>query len=305
MRLVSVESELNGSAKLLWDADDQAGVEASVFTIPEERPVHANSGHPLAANHGVVCISCQVGCSVGCTFCATGRLGRLRNLTIDEMILQAVEGARLLPTDVPYSVTFSGMGEPLQNLRSVIAAADYLCDSEGFEYASLSTIGLPSGIDRLRIERPQTNLFVSLHAASDEKRREIVRSAACFPVSDVVAAAERYARDASKLVKMSWLLLPGFNDTAADATSLAALLDPEMFLVQVLLWNEVAGLPFRRATGQEATDFVELLASIGLTAYVMESRAREIDGACGQLAGSLASGEPEPLEHPTVRRPPV
>ncbi len=287
MRLISVRSEGDDAAKLLWDSGTAGiGVEASVFVVPEEHRVHTDAVEPLRSRHGVVCISSQVGCSVGCSFCATGRLGRLRNLDVLEMLQQAREGAQRLPNDVSRSVTFSGMGEPLQNLRAVVETAETLCN-EGFDYASLSTIGIPMAIDRLRELRPATNLFVSLHAATDEQRRALVRSPSCFPVADVVGAAERYAKASRKLVKISWLLLPGVNDSGSDAHALARMLDPDLFLVQVLLWNEVKGMNLRRVSRADADAFAERLNRRGCNAYVMESHGQDLDAACGQLAGRL------------------
>lgn len=276
-----------GTTRLAWSVDDGASiVEATAFSVNQQIPPD-----PLAARstveRGVVCISSQAGCNVGCTFCASGLLKRRRNLTADEMIEQAVVGSKQLAAGTPRSVTFSGMGEPLQNLRAVVDAAFHLVEDSGaFEYASLSTVGIPRQIDRLAALRPSTNLFISLHGTTDERRKELIPSPSCFPIADVISAATQFATATSKRVKLSYLLLPGINDTHDDLLRLAEIAS-DCFMVQILMWNPVGGLSFQRASEVHAQEFVTQLQQLSVDAFVMASAGRDVRGGCGQLAGDL------------------
>lgn len=234
----------------------------------------------------MVCISCQVGCNVGCRFCATGRLGRTRNLSVSEMLTQSLVGRDLLPVEsMPASITFSGMGEPLQNLRAVCEAADRVVAEEGFSYASLSTVGIPLGIRRLAERRPATHLFVSLHAVHDEQRRSLIPSRSCFPIADILAAAEEYADRADRHVKLSYLLLPAINDSIEDARRLADLASNGPFVVLLLLWNDSGIEGFARADGASLATFRDVLEGAGVPVVVSVSNGQDVSGGCGQLAG--------------------
>jgi 23S rRNA (adenine2503-C2)-methyltransferase len=211
----------------------------------------------------------------------------MRNLDTEEMVEQALAGRQALPTS-NVSITFSGIGEPTQNLTAVTDAADLLCDVHGFTYASISTVGIPAAIERLIRRRPSTRLYISLHATTDSVREALIPSPSRFPIADVVAAGGRYAEATSRRTRMSYLLLEGVNDSPDDVKRLASLLDPELFEVQLLLWNTVPGLPFRRVPTDAAESFGEQILAEGLHAYVSVSKAQKVGGACGQLAGSIS-----------------
>jgi 23S rRNA (adenine2503-C2)-methyltransferase len=208
-----------------------------------------------------------------------------RNLTSEEMVKQALTAAAEIRIKRPLSVTFSGMGEPLLNLPAVTAAANKLCMDHGFEYASLSTVVIPQALERLAQLRPETNVFVSLHATEDGLRRSLIPSRICYPIFDVLSAAEHYARNTGRRVKLSYLLLGGINDSHEEARRLGQIADPEIFIVQLLLWNEIAGMTFTRVGDAEAEAFATVVRSEGAAAYVMRSAGRDVAGGCGQFAG--------------------
>lgn len=278
------------TVKHVFEIDDVRAVEAIAFTTTP-LPAEYQEGPVSAGTRGVVCISSQAGCNIGCTFCATGRERNYRNLQPDEMVMQARLAAQGLSETCGVSVTFSGMGEPLLNLKNVIRAANELCTDHGFEYASISTIVIPEALRKLADERPDTHLFVSLHATEDELRRRLIPSRACYPIAEVLEAARAYRLTAGRRVKVSYLLLGGVNDSLEAARRLAALAPPDDFVIQLLLWNQVKGMPFERVTDEQAELFALTIREEGSSAYVMPSAGRKVAGGCGQLAGALTGGD--------------
>ena len=285
MQLIRILTNDSGASKLVWDAGDGRSFEASAFVSRS----HDASSHSAG---GVVCISSQVGCNVGCRFCANWRLSKARNLTHNELVEQAIVARTHLPTLEQVSVTYSGMGEPLHNIRAIVSASNELCESHGFAYASLSTVGIPNGIRKLAEIRPSTHLFLSLHSTEDSVRRELIPSKFCFPIKEVLLEAKVYSSITNRKVNVSYLLLPGVNDTSRNATQLAELLDSKFFCVQVLLWNKIEGMDFKRSSRQEADCFVARLVELGMPAFVMESSGQDIGGGCGQLADSFSAISP-------------
>lgn len=240
-----------------------------------------------------VCISSQVGCAMGCVFCASGLDGVVRNLSAGEIVEQLLLLARLLPEDERLShVVVMGMGEPLANLDRLLPALRAAQDPDGLGISSrritVSTVGLPKSIDRLVEEHPGWHLAVSLHAADDELRSRIVPVNRAIGLAEVMAAADRYWESSGRRLTYEYVLLGGVNDSAGDARKLVALLDKRAALVNVIPYNSVEGLPWREPTAAATRTFLEILRNAGVNVQVRKRKGARIDAACGQLRRSNA-----------------
>ena len=256
--------------------------------------------HVEGSPRRTVCISSQVGCAMGCVFCASGLDGVVRNLTTGEILEQILRLAHLLPEEERVShIVVMGMGEPLANLDRLLPAMRVAQDPEGFGISqrriTISTVGLPKGIDRLSDENPGYHLAVSLHAADDELRTRIVPVNKSIGLADVMAAADRYWETSGRRLTFEYVLLGGINDSPAHARSLAKLLGDRAALVNVIPYHTVAGLPYREPSSAAQSTFLELLRKAGVNVPVRRRKGSRIDAACGQLR-RLALGGSTPGE---------
>lgn len=236
-----------------------------------------------------VCVSSQVGCSLGCGFCATGLGGASRDLSADEIAdqvefaaAQAVaRGARL------GNVVFMGMGEPLQNLAAVLGAISRLRSPGGLGLSgrriAISTVGWVPGIRALTESNVPVRLAVSLHASDDETRSEIMPINARWPIDSLLAECRRYCDTTGRRVFIEYLLLDGVNDSPAAARRLGDLLRDGRFHVNLIEYNP-AGTPYRASPPSTRERFRAALADVGIEASVRRSRGADVDAACGQLA---------------------
>jgi 23S rRNA (adenine2503-C2)-methyltransferase len=230
-----------------------------------------------------VCVSTQVGCAVGCRFCASGLAGLTRNLSAHEILEQVVHARRRRPE--LDRVVFMGIGEPTHNLDAVVRAATVLADDGGVppRRQTLSTVGSSRGLQRLAVGRVRPSLALSLHSADDDQRGELLPRAPREPVTSLVAAAEEYGRVSGRPVQYAWALLAGVNDTEADVDALVALLDGVTGYLNVIPYNPVTGLGFVRPRTDRVLGFVRALRRRGVLATVRWSVGAEAEAACGQL----------------------
>ena len=253
-------------------------------------------GHPvesvlmLVAGRATVCVSTQVGCAVGCAFCASGRLGLRRDLTAEEIVDQVLHFARVLRDEGGAHVTnvvFMGMGEPFHNYEQTLRACRLLNDPAGFGLAarhiSVSTVGVVPGIDRFAGESLQLNLAVSLHAATDELRDRLVPLNRTYPLDTVFAACERYVGATRRKLLFEYVVLRGVNDTPAQAAALAQRLRRPLYHLNLIAYNETGGAFSRPAPG-EVEALRQRLERTGVSVTVRHSPGGEIEAACGQLA---------------------
>ncbi|MEW2353734.1 radical SAM protein [Spirillospora sp. NPDC029432] len=261
-----------GTVKYLWTLHDGRRVETVFFSH------HAGPGQ---------CLSTQTGCAVGCTFCATALQRPARNLTADEIVAQAVEvdrDCRERGMEVPWRfVTLSGMGEPLLNYDNTLEASRRLYEWTGIEVVSATTSGVVPRIYRLAEEETYVQLHVSLHATLNETRRQLIPTTRKWGIEEILEASRHFARTRGRRVIVNYLLFESVNDAIEDAHRLIDLLDPALFEVHLLLWNEIPGFDFRRIGDERVHDFRELLTEAGLMAKAMPSKGREIQAGCGQL----------------------
>ncbi|HNW58048.1 MAG TPA: 23S rRNA (adenine(2503)-C(2))-methyltransferase RlmN [bacterium] len=265
-------SAASGSVKYLFRLEDKALVEA--VYIPE-------------AGRRTLCISSQVGCALGCTFCATGALGFQRSLTAGEIVDQVLQAARdsgALPTNI----VFMGMGEPLVNYEAVMAAAAVINAADGIaighRHIVISTVGITPAILRYADEGQPYRLAISLHSAIDEKRRQIVPIAARYPLPELINAVKYYARKARRRPTFEYVLLAGFNDGEEDAAALRQLATELPCKVNLIPFNPA--IPgFNRPDDARVARFAAWLAPLHAPVSVRWSKGTDIDAACGQLAG--------------------
>lgn len=234
------------------------------------------------------CISTQVGCGMGCVFCASGLNGVIRNLTAGEILEQLVRLRNLTPPDGRLSnIVVMGMGEPLANLDNLIAALDVAGHKDGLNigarHITISTVGLPAKIRRLADLDRQYHLAVSLHAPNDSLRTRIVPTNEQTGIPEILAAADYFFEKTGRQVTYEYVLLGGLNDGVREARELGTLLQGRKAHVNLIPFNDVEGLPYARPTPEALTAFVDTLKRAGISVKVRKRKGSEIDAACGQL----------------------
>jgi 23S rRNA (adenine2503-C2)-methyltransferase len=245
------------------------------------------------------CVSSQAGCAMGCTFCATGQMGLQHNLTAGEIAAQAVWARReadRLPDSTPRRLTnvvFMGMGEPLANERHSFGALAALTDRGRFglgaRHVTLSTVGVAPAIPRLAAAHPQVGLAVSFHAASDELRDRLVPPNALWPLEDLERAIVAWRAVTHRRPSIEWALIDKLNDTEEQAALLAPLARRLHAHVNLIPLNPTPGYPVLGSPPARIRRFVHQLEARGVNVTVRDTRGRDIEAACGQLA--LAAAE--------------
>lgn len=273
---VTVVRSEDDSAKYLWQLRDGHTVE-SVYLPLMNRGAEGPS----------MCVSSQVGCAVRCTFCATGRDGLMRNLTVDEITGQVhriLADLDTLPS--AFDVSFMGMGEPLHNLPAVKSAIEELHAAYSPQRAihfSLSTVGARKLYDLAEIAIP-VSLQVSLHGPTDEIRARLMPTKARIPIVELLAAARHYADVKNDVVDVNYLLFDGINDTADCAITLTELIGGDRrFRLKLSHYNAIAGSDLNPTSATKKRRFQELCDDHGLSTFSWESMGRDIVAGCGQL----------------------
>jgi 23S rRNA (adenine2503-C2)-methyltransferase len=251
-----------------------------------------------SAERTTICISSQAGCAVNCPFCATGQAGFGRQLTPGEIVDQVLHWHRPPWSALGdgrrghYNIVFMGMGEPLNNADRVFAAVRLLNDPHrlgiGARHITVSTSGVVPGIDRMIEELPQVNLAISLHAATDALRDELVPINRKWPIAAVIDAGRRFAERTGRRVSLEYVMIDGLNDTLDQATRLADLARGWRSHVNLIPLNPTPGSRWSGTPSDGIEQFVARLRAGGIGVTVRDTRGREIDAACGQLHAQLA-----------------
>jgi 23S rRNA (adenine2503-C2)-methyltransferase len=230
-----------------------------------------------------VCVSTQAGCAMGCPFCATGQGGFKRHLLSYEIVEQVAWAMRERPVT---HVVFMGMGEPLANYNQTLRALRSLHDDMGLSARRLtvSTVGIVPGIRRLATEGLPVNLAVSLHAANDQLRDELVPINRRYPLAMLAEACAGYVQKTGRRLSLEWAVIGGVNDRAQDAEELARFAGPLRAHVNLIPLNETDG--YRASARPRAAEFRSRLRQLGVNATLRRTRGAAIEAACGQLAGS-------------------
>jgi len=273
----------DGTTKTLLKWSDGATTETVMIPSQDRR------GERPARERRTVCLSTQVGCDVGCRFCASGIGGSQRDLTVGEVVEQALRVAQQLQEQEERlsHIVFMGMGEPLANYDVTVAAVRHLNAEWGLGIGqrriAVSTVGLPKQIERLAGEGLQITLALSLHAPNDVLRRQLIPWAQGVPLERLLQACEIYFQETGREVTLEYCLLAGTNDSPEHAGQLAAIAKRLRAHVNLLMYNPVESLPFDRPTDFQAHDFLAALRRQGVNAHLRQSRGLENDAACGQL----------------------
>ena len=244
------------------------------------------TGYVLAVQSGV--IGCVLGCAMGCVFCASGLDGVDRNLSRGEILEQMLRLQRLLPVDERLShIVMMGMGEPLANLDSVLAALEVARDPKGLGISprriTISTVGIPKSIDRLAQHSTPFHLAISLHAPNDALRNRLVPVNKKIGIEDILAAADRYFESTGRRLTFEYVLLAGINDTPQSALELVRLLRGKVSMLNVIPYNAVAGLPYDTPDAETIRNFRSILLEGGINVMFRQRKGNGIDAACGQL----------------------
>jgi len=273
------EADSSQTTKTVFELEGGHTVEAVVMRYTER---------------STLCISSQAGCPVGCPFCATGRFPFGRNLAAHEIEEQAVDAAGRLAREGRRlsHVVFMGMCEPFLNYSAVIDSARRISDPERLGISArrivVSTSGIIPRIEQLADEKMPVTLAISLHAARDELRDVLVPINKKYPLHDLVAAADGYAKKSGRRVSYEWVLLAGVNDTERDAKELGKLLRRKLAHVNLIPFNPVDGTPYEAPARKDVVRFRDAVAAEGVNVTVRDNRGREADAACGQLHERVA-----------------
>jgi len=268
-RVVTTKHASDGTIKklLAWDAGEK---QTETVMIPTK-------------SRKTACVSSQVGCPVGCTFCASGLEGLEGNLSVGQIVEQII----LLESHSITNVVFMGMGEPMANYDAVTRAIRIINAPWGLGIGArkitVSTVGLPKAIERFaKFDIPVT-LALSLHAPNDELRKQLIPWAKFAPIDDILKSCSVYFESTGREITLEYLLLGGVNDRSSQAKELAELCKTLRCNVNLIRYNEVSGLEFRRPEQDQVRRFQETLTKGGVNSHIRASRGRDIAAACGQL----------------------
>lgn len=284
-RLVEARSSDGQTRKLLFGLPDQRQIETVLMGYAQRR---------------TTCISTQAGCAMGCVFCATGQMGFRRHLSAGEIVEQVLWFARELTaqSDRLTNIVVMGMGEPFHNYDATMAAVDTLNDPEGYNFGArritISTVGLVPMIERFAQEKRQVNLAVSLHAATDDLRTEMLPINKKYPLAVLFDAVRGYYAATRRRVTFEWALIQGKNDTPTQARALSLLAKGLPCHVNVIPLNPTRDYAGQAATRERAAAFKAALEGYGIPCTIRVRRGIDINAGCGQLAVEEAKPDDRP-----------
>jgi 23S rRNA (adenine2503-C2)-methyltransferase len=272
---LQLDSSDGQTRKTLFKLQDNRQIEAVLMRYDRRR---------------TLCISTQVGCAMGCTFCATGQMGFTRHLSSGEIIAQVMYYARLLQSedDVVTNIVLMGMGEPFHNYQNTMTAIDRLNDPNGYNFGArrftISTSGLAPAIRQFAAEKRQVNLAVSLHAAENDLRLSMMPVNKKYNLTELISACRDYVDMTGRRITFEWALINGVNDTPEQARKLAALLKGLRCHVNAIPLNPTTGYEGIATTRERADAFKQILEQNGIPCTIRTRRGIDIQAGCGQLA---------------------
>lgn len=265
-------SPSDGTTKYLLKLEDSSTIE-TVF-LPEK-------------SRNTACLSSQVGCRYGCSFCASSSLGFARHLAVSEILSQVIFIETKNPSSRVTHLVFMGIGEPFDNFDNVMKSIRVFNDPDAFGIGArritISTCGIIPGIERLKREKLQVELSVSLHAADDELRSKLVPVNKRYPLKELMASCRDYVAATGRIITFEYILIGGVNSSPPDAVRLALLLRGLKCKVNTILFNEIKSKGYAMPTRQQAVEFNKTLRSMGVSVTMRKSRGSDIDAGCGQL----------------------
>jgi 23S rRNA (adenine2503-C2)-methyltransferase len=281
----------DGTVKVLFSLHDGKTVETALMKFVAQSSVSVKKTKPCRYT---VCVSTQVGCPIGCPFCATGQQGFERNLTPGEIIDQVLYFARYLQDksngregERIDNIVFMGMGEPLANYDTLWQATEMLNSPDGFGLSArsmtISTAGLIPGIQRLSEENLQVGLAISLHAADNQLRDKLVPVNKKYPLKELIPACQEYFDKTGRRVSFEYALFDGVNDSLSQAQALADLIQGMNCHVNLISANSTANQTLRPSPRSQVLAFQRALKDRGINCTLRQSRGQDIDAGCGQL----------------------
>lgn len=285
-RLLS-ETRIGTLAEQLSVYSQDGSTEKYLLTLPDGQSIEAVLMY--YPGRATACVSTQVGCAMGCVFCATGQMGFVRHLSAGEIVAQVLHVMDNLEKedDQLRNVVLMGMGEPLHNYDETMTAIDILTDDRGLaigpRYITLSTVGLPRAIRRLANEERPINLAVSLHAATDDERSAIVPVNKRWPLDQVLDACRYYIQQRGRRIFFELALISGKNDSEAHAHAVGRLLGDLEAHLNLIPLNPTQGYDGRPSNDEAILRFQRILAEYGLPSTVRQRRGIDVDAGCGQL----------------------
>jgi 23S rRNA (adenine2503-C2)-methyltransferase len=288
---ISTQNSVDGNTmKTLFRLKDGSAIETVRMdydpseSLQEDRPI--NSGQ----SRRTLCVSTQVGCAMGCVFCATGQMGFKRHLTSGEIVAQVMYYARLLRDNGENvtNVVIMGMGEPFHNYTNTINAIERLNDVDGYNLGArrftISTVGLIPAIRRFTAEKRQINLAISLHSADDEIRSSMLPINTRYQISALLQTCRDYVAATGRRITFEWALVNGVNDTKEQALLLAGKIKGLLCHVNAIPLNPTSGYSGKTTTRQSAKEFKEILNKSGIPCTIRLRRGIDIQAGCGQLS---------------------
>jgi len=273
--IIKEQTAEDGTSKYLLKLTDKTQIEMVIIPNNEKN---------------TLCISSQVGCSRGCKFCATATLGLMRNLKVSEIVAQVYLAKRILNEKKLTNIVFMGMGEPLDNLPNVLKAVRILQHEKCFSFSprriTISTCGVIPGIRKLAESGLKVKLAVSLNSAIQEKREELMPITKLYQLAELKNTLLSFRKATTFRITFEYVMIKDFNIGKEDIKALLKFLGDISCKLNVIKWNEVAGLPYKSPSSQEVEQFIRSIEKLSSAITYRQSRGAEIAAACGQLAGN-------------------
>jgi 23S rRNA (adenine2503-C2)-methyltransferase len=278
--LPAIEADLAALARVVTEEPGGDGSLRQVVALADGQMVESVLMPP--GRIPALCVSTQVGCAVGCTFCMTGRSGLIRQLGSAEIVAQVVLARQTNPVR---RVVFMGMGEPSHNLDAVLEAIDLLGTAGDIGHKNLvfSTVGDPRAFEALPKGRVKPALALSLHTSRADLREQLLPRAPRLTPEELVEAGEAYARATGYPIQYQWTLLDGINDTDEEVQGIVRLLTGKYAILNLIPYNATEGMPYQRPPREKAEELVRRLHRLGILTKLRQSAGQDVDGGCGQL----------------------
>jgi len=294
-KIINIEISSDGTKKYLFQFVDGHTVEAVLLLMKDKQK--DKEGNIIKSEQYTFCISSQIGCKVGCSFCLTAKGGFIRDLTAGEIVYQvvALKKDNNIPENKAVNIVYMGMGEPLDNYNNLIKAIKIISELDGLAISTrrqtISTSGISSKIEKLGKENLGVQLAISLHAVDDNLRSELIPMNKAYNINSIIEAVKKYPIDTRKKVMFEYLVIKDKNDDIKSADKLVKLLSGIQAKVNLIYFNPFEGSSYQRPSKNSMIKFQEYLLSHGVICTIRESKGIDISAACGQLKEKESKGK--------------